>query len=264
MPTSSDGAQVLAAVHGTVSLLSGRRSPVTDKEATLLDSLDPYSGSWVVMATAHDDSSPGAPESYAFDESYTDGLSGLWFWGVAGPAAPGERCGWRGLMSPRLQAWVEVSESELPGLLATVVTWAPDAGCSLLQTKAPSYYSCLQVPPLPVLSDGSAPCRLFVATDLDECPAELGWLSVTDRVVRQPGSGFDETSRWPLLCEVPQLTGEALQSCQHEFACTACEPGFCLTKVWDLVSNCAPELEAEPRIVAPADQATGVFQLQCE
>lgn len=44
------------------------------------------------------------------------------------------------------------------------------------------------------------------------------------------------------VCEIQQLDGPALASCQSTLACTNCQPGWCATTVPELVPDeiCAP------------------------
>jgi len=51
--------------------------------------------------------------------------------------------------------------------------------------------------------------------------------------------------RWR-ACEIPQLEGAALRSCVEDLACSDCTPGFCATRVPELLDNCPYPEEPVP------------------
>ncbi|HVY30139.1 MAG TPA: hypothetical protein VHB79_26460 [Polyangiaceae bacterium] len=86
---------------------------------------------------------------------------------------------------------------------------------------------------------GAVECRvLLAALHVQECDESLGWqeTSLRSDALEQWAEGAATDFR---ICEVAQLEGAALRSCQNELSCADCTPGFCSTSVPELVSDCA-------------------------
>lgn len=92
----------------------------------------------------------------------------------------------------------------------------------------------------PVKDDaGAVECRVLVAAlHVQECDESLGWreTSLQSDALEQWAKGVTSDFR---ICEVAQLEGAALSSCQNELSCADCTPGFCITSVPELVSDCS-------------------------
>lgn len=267
-PDTDGGAAVLAASYRTARLLAGLREPATSREEEIVDSVGTTDFVVVIIATAHEDTSPAEVTDYVVSPSEQRNIIAS-FDDFLMPASEGSECGFRTSTTPRLQDWVESMGD------ATVSTWRAAEACVALAPVGLCSFGrfanmCLEQP-LPLLSDGTAPCRLLVATPLESCPTDLGWLGVEDSAKLWPSidSVGHETplqrDGYPFTCEVRQLTGADLKACRGELECAGCGPGFCVTQVPEILGQCKLGRTA-PRIVAPQndDRALALYQFQCE
>lgn len=257
-PVAAGSPHVLQALSDVMAVATAERAPANAHESALLNSLDPDSVVSIVLATAHEDTSEGQPTLALVEEFPDQGISAAGFSSITVPALDGDPCRDSGKTTSRLQAWINSSVLNKPA-----VTWRPGESCPVLaRAQSCGPYGCIEEP-LAVLDNGTAPCRMLVATDLEQCPKDIGWVRA-DRLAHVFADQAN-LDRYSVICEIPQLAGAALESCRYDLSCSDCGPGFCLTKEPTLASECiALGRETLPRLVSPADQGPGVYQLQCE
>lgn len=96
---------------------------------------------------------------------------------------------------------------------------------------------CMDTPIRDELS-GAVECRVLVATyHPDDCAGTPGWTEPTLDAPKlkqmvQDAPGFR-------ICEIEQLQGGALDSCVNDLDCADCMPGFCATRVPELLGDCS-------------------------
>lgn len=236
--------QALAAFTDAVSLLDGSRLPQTAAEQDVLDALPARRFIAEVMALATEDESPG--EASQYPRSPLHELVGA----VLPAAEPREptACSDRTVpTTTRYQAFSQSAQAwpcEQPDFFYTQF-WTD---CST---------RCLSQPI--AVDTGTAQCRVTASyLGSEPCPSELGWLDPLDaqgkRSPRVDGSGTKATR----VCEIRQLEGPALDSCVNRLDCADCEPGWCATKVPELVpqQRCAAGKAYPPwRFVLGAGEA---------
>jgi len=237
--------QALAALADAESLLEGSRPPQSAEEQAVLDAL-PGPQFVEVLALATEDESPGEARQYPHTQMHE-------VLGAVLPAAEQHEasdCSQRGVpTTPRYQAYGGSSEAqawpcEQPDFFFTR-HWSDCSTRCLAQPIA--------------VDAGTAQCRITASyPGSDPCPAALGWLDPLDahgtRSPRVDGSGTKATR----VCEIRQLEGPALDSCVNQLDCADCEPGWCATKVPELVpqNRCASGKSYPPwRFVLGADRA---------
>ena len=89
-----------------------------------------------------------------------------------------------------------------------------------------------------IAASGAAECRVLVAAAKDEqCTATAGF-SDTSLESEQMTAWFGSTAGFR-LCEIQQLQGDALDACVNDLDCAGCTPGFCVTRVPELVGDCS-------------------------
>jgi hypothetical protein len=236
--------QALAALADAVSLLDGTRLPQSAAEQDLLDALPAPQFIGEVLALATEDESPGEASQYPHSPLHE--LIGA----VLPAAEPREpaACSYGTVpTTARYQAFSRSAQAwpcEQPDFFATQL-WDD---CST---------SCLSQPI--AVDAGIAQCRATASyLGSEPCPSQLGWLDPVDaqgkRSPRVDGSGAKATR----VCEIRQLEGPALDSCVNRLDCADCEPGWCATKVPELVpqERCASGKSYPPwRFVLGAGQA---------
>lgn len=132
---------------------------------------------------------------------------------------------------------------------------------------------------LAIRENGQRACRVMGYVDPNSaCPSAWGWVDPENGVgVREPtvvfGTPFitDQPFR---VCELLQLQGAALASCESDVACDECTPGWCfgdsdLTGDTDwLRKSCASQSKwvwGQMRFVLGADTAvSGMVEILCE
>jgi hypothetical protein len=230
--------QALAAFHDTSTLLHGTRQPATVEEQSLLAALPdtaedaPYIP--VSVAVATEDESSGAASQYM--DQQPDAL----IVPAANPATAGPT-----------GACVPVREGATPryeGWTVSKQLWPCVAPALFTTESSDSVPRCLSRP-LAMLANGQAACVASVSYHGTEpCPADHGWLDPVGpngvRAARVDHSATGDTR----VCEVQQLDGAALASCQSSLACTDCQPGWCATTVPELIpdKDCAPGAHYPP------------------
>lgn len=246
--------QALAAFHDTIALLHGTRPPATVEEASLLAELpnNPNDAPYipVSVAVATEDESPGAAGQY------TDEQPDSLIVPAANPAT-----------AAPTQACVPVHEGATPryaGWTTTEQLW-PCSAPTLFSTYFSDGSTRCLLRPLAMLASGQVACVASVSyLGTAPCPVDHGWLdpmgSSGVRAPRVDHSANGDTR----VCEIQQLDGAALASCQSSLACTDCQPGWCATTVPELVhdNDCVPGTHYPPfRFVlggsAPPDPTQG-------
>lgn len=89
-----------------------------------------------------------------------------------------------------------------------------------------------------IAGSGAAECRVLVAAVQDEpCTATPGF-GDTSLQSEQMAAWFGSNAGFR-LCEIDQLEGDALDACVNDLDCAGCTPGFCVTRVPELVGDCS-------------------------
>ncbi|HET7539339.1 MAG TPA: hypothetical protein VFK05_05685 [Polyangiaceae bacterium] len=236
--------RALAAVSDAESLLDHSRPPQSAAEQAVLDAL-PAPQFVEVLALATEDESPGEASQYRHNPLHE-------VMGAVLPAAEQQHmpsdCSERDVpTTPRYQAFSRSAQAwpcEKPDFFLTQL-WSD---CST---------RCLNRPI--AVKAGTAQCLAMASfRGTEPCPGELGWLDPLDRngtrLPRVDGSGMDASR----VCEIRQLEGPALHACVNRLDCADCEPGWCATKVPELVpqQRCAAGSFYPPfRFVLGAGQA---------
>ena len=224
----------LAALKDSEALLAGLRSAASEHEANLVAAVTGVDRLIVSVISASEDASPGAPEDYAIaaDGSTLGRFAGQYVGAAVAPTADGADCATDCPATPRFQAWASASQDVF------LTPWAPgDTGPldgELIETCGGP--RCFDFP-----LDSAPNCRLFATPrDPGVCPPELGWFPP------DPPLAGDDSS-----CEVRALEGAALASCQTDFTCADCEPGYCFTQVPELSKACSERGKLTfPRVIA--------------
>ena len=216
---AADGApfQALATFADANALLMGTRSATTDGERALLAALPPGPSVLPIsLAVATEDASPDDPSQYLGQFPFIAVL-------------------------PATTPMPDVSCSRTLGA-ATSRYRGIGGGAQLWPCTQPDFFDVLDSDctftclPRPIATtDQGAVCVVTGRFDgTAPCPTDLGWLdpmSASGRAARvDHTSGGDQR-----VCEVQQLVGDALTSCQQDLACTDCTPGWCATEVPSLV-----------------------------
>jgi hypothetical protein len=246
--------RALDAIQSSVELLSGERSAVTAEEQALLAAVPARAALAVVIALDHDDDSALDPASYV----------------VATP--PSASIDWQSLIVPggsscsaptRLSAWASaesgsgVPEPQLWGCGDVSVIAYPTVDCS-----SPP----LTGSPIAFDANGGALCEALIRIDPSaQCDASRGWADpLDDKGVRTPLIDT-ETGAAARVCDVLQLTGDALSACQSDATCAGCTPGWCLTRIATLTESSSlhdsTDQRLAPRFVLGSNVPNGASQL---
>jgi len=225
----------LSRLSDTVSLLVGARSPTTDSEQRVLESLTGTRELVVVSAAAREDESTEAPESLAIQIADSAGsFSSNTHEVLVFPSSDGQPCYRAKATTDRYSRWLAASSAaflQLPDL------WRPGDDCSFVGVDATCSRACLEQSPR-FLPSGGADCHIYVASAPNEgCPESRGLMPSNATVPDVDGP----------VCEIRQLEGAALESCRHDLQCAACEPGYCFTEVPEVASDC----ETLGKVAAP-------------
>jgi hypothetical protein len=99
----------------------------------------------------------------------------------------------------------------------------------------------------PVQSEitGAVECRVLVATyHPDDCASTPGWTetSLSSDALKTWQNGAEGYR----ICEIEQLEGDALDACVNDLDCKGCTPGFCATRVPELLADCRPAASPWP------------------
>lgn len=224
---------ILATLADSLALLSGTRAPASSAEEVLAQLARPTEFLHVTLVSSTDDESEAEPGTFAITALEPLGTFGMVV--VVDAVVPTEMegpCIATCKPTPRFAAW------EAASVDVELTIWQPDDMGSLV--NRPSCGSggrrCVEVPK--VLPGGQAACRLFVESPAP-CIEDFGWSE----------TALDDGST-DTACEVRQLSGQALVSCQADLSCASCEPGFCFTQVPEVARPCPDYgLAAFPRVV---------------
>jgi hypothetical protein len=86
--------------------------------------------------------------------------------------------------------------------------------------------------------EGVASCRARVTTDLAPCSTEIGWFDPLGPDGQRHPTTTTLNGEERRVCDIVQLEGTALDSCRHDYDCTGCTPGWCVTTVDALITHC--------------------------
>jgi hypothetical protein len=196
-----DVQQPLAVAEHWVRLLAREIEPATERERAVLGALPARVDVEPFLASTREDQSPLPPADYRLDTP--------------------EACGDGGACTAELQTYAHDPRHLF------------DAGF-VLDCRA----RCSDDRPLKD-DAGAVECRVLVAAlHVRECDESQGF--------RETSLQSDALEQWAKeatsdyrICELAQLDGAALGSCQNELSCADCTPGFCITNVPELVSDCS-------------------------
>lgn len=248
----------LEAMKSVLDLLKRERVAQTDAESALFASVPSDAERKTLVLAAHEDESPGETSAYAALPAATSDVFDTLLFPSAAPIEPPEMCRASSEPgSPRFELWRAAQHVSSPML------W-PCNGLRLLQSSTEACAPrCVNWHPLEE-DDGRATCRILVDAEVERCDAAQGWLDPEDENgVRRP---VQPTPTNPALrtCEIQQLSGAALASCKTSLSCPDCQPGWCATKVPDLLDQCAYGAPLPLRFVGGADVvARGVASVLC-
>jgi hypothetical protein len=248
----------LAALQRAASLLTKQREAASSAEKALLASLPADSDVALSLAVTEEDESPDAPASYAVSLGTHGALDSLLLPAAAPDAGAECRFG-KDAATQRFADWLDAQGASAWALwpcsrLTLFSRLVPEVNCDR---------QCVDFSPLQE-DDGGATCLVLVDSSVDRCDESVGWLDPQgDDGVRSPVT--THTANGALrTCEVRQLTGSALASCQSDLSCAACEPGWCLTEVPELQVACTQKRSFPLRFVGSAGVAApGVATVIC-
>src|SRR5690606_38816299 len=118
-------------------------------------------------------------------------------------------------------------------------------------------------------------CRVqgFIAPEWS-CPEEQGWLDPIDGDGNRRSLVEGEPPERYRVCDVRQLSGDALASCRNDVSCEGCEPGWCWrapseTEGWDWRAQRCDSKDgwewSQVRLVHGASSAVpGTLTLTCD
>lgn len=200
-------------------LLLGREAPASESERAAVESLPVAGAVQIFVGSARDDQSDLDPREYlimpeAGDRFFVDLPRAMT------PDPSFVHCGSGRL--PRIDAWAKENGTR-PELCV-------DHGLFDAGWVADCFPQCMPLEPV-VDESGASHCRVLATTDLAPCDAALGWADpVGSDGVRRPRE-IDYYGSPARLCEILELEGPALESCRHDWDCTECGPGFCVTEL---------------------------------
>lgn len=238
-------------------VLRAERLPDREEDSRFLSTIDENTYVEVFVATSRDDSSRADFHPLDF-----------------GSPSPPE---WRVQVSPSTDC-SSPRELEFPH----IAEWSTRIYCDepLLQYGLACDFGldCISEPPI-TLADGQAACRILAYADPSlTCPRELGWLDPKDiGGERKPLLAPDPANEHlgeRRVCEIEQLSEQALRSCQTDIDCEDCVPGWCLRKPftelsWDWrAQQCAHDAGwnlMQMRLVNGSNSAAAArLSIQCE
>jgi hypothetical protein len=258
-PSSADPTarvRVLEAFADIQRLVQGLAPPLVIEGEQVLSLLDRDPSTMTLVASAADDQSPLAPADYVVktrDRYYVYDV-------IAPRRTPDDtaHCVIGATETTRrIGAWLEHGD-----YVSTVQAWP----CTELAIFNLGSVDCKPncVDRMPEIdAAGSAACRVLVDIPAtEECPGELGWFETASEPVAARKLGWDGPMR---VCEVRQLDGESLRSCQTDLGCAACGPGWCWTTVPELAHRCETGVPYAFRFPHGADFGPrGVWRIVCD
>lgn len=236
-------------------LLRGEQLPEREEDSNFLSSIGENTHVDVFVATSRDDSSPFEFRPLDF-----------------GSALPPN---WRVLVSPSS----DCSSSDETEFMQ-VAQWGGGLLCdqNLFRYGLVCDYGldCVSTPPI-ALAEGQVACRILAYADPGlSCPKDLGWFDPVDiEGERRPLLGpdpHDPEGGVRRVCEIVQLSDQALRSCQIDIDCEGCAPGWCLrepfAESWDWRAQMCAEESAwnvtQIRLVnGSSSAADALLTIQC-
>ncbi len=230
---AEEPARLLDGLYRYSALLMGAEEPANEGERQLVAQMPEQ---WTllpfVLTTRPDESALPAENWGSFTSSLRETL---------GEEAP------RGFVEaptvvlggqPDCDQWIEDAEDEWPALAKLSDPYLFQKPCEYERSPLASrlsvdYGSARCLTPPQTRPDGSASCRvtLEVAQPF-ECASEKGWLDPENEQGEREPTFIETEDGWRRICEMQQLGGQALVSCQTDPACEDCEPGFCIREFW--------------------------------
>jgi hypothetical protein len=256
--TAEPGAplRLLEAFADVQRLVQGLSPPVTVADQNTLAQLDEDTPTQTLVASAADDQSPLAPADYAVDSTEMRRLTDV----IAPRHTPEENkfCSIQPAEAvERIGAWLERGDN-----MWTLLQWPCQQFAVFDHGGVDCRDNCIQEAPL-LDAEGFAACKVLVEIPARErCPEELGWFESALEPVTARRFGIDAELR---VCEVRQLKGESLHSCQTDFSCAACTPGWCWTTVPELGHRCRSGIPYAFRFPHGADSGPrGWWRIVCD
>lgn len=248
-------ATLLSSLEYWVNVLDGSTSPPDEAAATFVSELPERMWVNVFILSTRDDESPNASVSRFY---------------LRDARVPITTC------TNEYSKIYHASDSRLSEVSANLISacqpWFFRRG-----GVADGGYSC-EEGTLARRENGQVACRVHAFIDIEqECPAEFGFVDPVNADGSRVPEIVELIDRGPTLtrrkCEVLQLEGAALSSCQSELACSDCLPGWCFREPFErdpvnhLVSTCAaqPGFSLEQfRFVNGTDTAArGDLRIRC-
>jgi hypothetical protein len=258
-PSSTDPTarvRVLEAFADIQRLVQGLSRPLILEGEQVLSLLDANTLTMTLVASAADDQSPLAPADYAVKTRGQHYVYDV----IAPRRTPGDTtyCSIDATeTTERFGEWFEHGDY----YVNTLEAW-PCAGLTIFDIGTGDCKpSCVdRMPELDAA--GSAACRVLVEVPAsEECPEQRGWFETASEPVAARELGWNDPMR---VCEVRQLEGESLRSCQTDFSCAACGPGWCWTTVPELAHRCEAGVPYAFRFPRGADFGPfGVWRIVC-
>jgi len=205
----------LAAAYSVWSLLAGGRTAASLSEAAFMNSLTPNFQAAIAIITAREDESARDPSDYLV-ELQPGGSQHVIGMVVDGPLSGSCRSSvGSGEAFPRIAAWAR--QGELSTTKPCESSWVfPTVNFSCKR-------GCLERAPA-VRGDGQVDCKVLARTNSsDPCPNYAGYFDP----VGADGNRHEVLEAQGRVCEIQQLSGDALRSCRTEESCSQCSPGFC-------------------------------------
>jgi hypothetical protein len=224
---------LLESVRATLDILGGRVAPGNVAEQRLADA-QPARLIELVVATTRDDESPLAVTAYSAPQ--VDGLQ------VSTT-----------VVAPGTQPTPGFCESDAASVTGRIGEWLRSSGrpstlawpCDAPITDSFALFGIVDCGALcwgaPIIVDagGTAECRILAVGDTSEpCDPARGWIDPAgDDGSRRSTLETDDLGTVHRLCEIQQLTGDALANCRTSRECPDCGSGWCRTDLtglgWD-------------------------------
>jgi hypothetical protein len=259
-PSTADSTarvRVLEAFADVQRLVQGLAPPLILESEQVLSLLDANSPTQTLVASAADDQSPLAPADYVIEKRELRVVADV----IAPRRTPDDATTCvigADETTERIGAWLEHGR-----YVNTLQAWPCPALAIFDHWSVACKPNCVDRMP-EIDAAGSAACRVLVEIlASEECPERLGWFETTLEPVAASKLGLDGVAM--RVCEVRQLEGESLRSCQADFSCAACAPGWCWTTVPELAYSCEAGVPYAFRFPHGADFGpSGVWRIICD
>jgi hypothetical protein len=191
--------QPMALLERWVQLLSHEATPQSERERAIVDALPASIDLELFLASTRDDDMPSPASDYRLE--------------------PSENCAHGGACVGELRRFE--AETDLFDV-GYVQDCRPRCGKS------------------PAVSETTlaVECRVLVASyQGEDCASIPGWVEPSISSAELDAALEDYPGY--RYCEIQQLAGKALEACVNDLDCKDCTPGFCATRVPELLENCA-------------------------